>query len=302
MSSGSGESVFTDSQYVEECYDSPVIEDGESPRISLHLRAIGYENETEVFDAISSWQEEKDKKKISGLECTRCKLTPIEGTKHWDIELEYSDNDKGENSVQLANFQFSTTGETVRERQGFETMQSVSCNSNWSVVDFRGGIGWSSDGGFEGCDVFRPKLTWTQDRYFSFNDLPWPKVRAIGQRIGTVNSTAFNGCQRGEVLFTNVSGGLESTSANGVTSYYWKLTYAFAFSPNMSDLVIGSSLPFAKNGWDYLWVLYARVVDDTTGTTVETPVQANVEMVYPYTDLNDLDLSAWGNFVTDTAS
>jgi len=61
----------------------------------------------------------------------------------------------------------------------------------------------------------------------------------------------------------------------------WEITFAFAASPNVTDLTIGNISGISKKGWDYLWCRYADFEDTDAKMLVKRPIAVVVNRVYP---------------------
>ena len=101
---------------------------------------------------------------------------------------------------------------------------------------------------------------------------------------GKTNSAAFKGCAIGECLFLGASGSKRGTGD-------WEITFKFAASPNKTNIVIGGNITVAsKKGWEYLWIRYHDVVDDTVNMIVKRPCGAYVEKVYDEGNFSSLGI------------
>jgi hypothetical protein len=98
-----------------------------------------------------------------------------------------------------------------------------------------------------------------------------------------VNDTEFRGRAAGEVLFLGATGAKRGRGD-------WEITFRFAASPNATGIAIGDITGIAKNGWDYLWVLYEEQEDSTAKALVKYPKAVYVEEVYPEGDFDALEI------------
>jgi len=151
--------------------------------------------------------------------------------------------------------------------------------------DFQGAIGVTKDS-VEGVDVTVPNFEWSETHYLEPADVTEAYVNTLIRLTGCVNSQPFGPFTTpydpGQVLFLGATGQQRS-------DLLWPLTYRFAGSPNATNIEISPTITVGqKNGWDYLWILYADTADTTAYALVKRPVAAYVEQVYPYDDLNDL--------------
>jgi len=92
------------------------------------------------------------------------------------------------------------------------------------------------------------------DQYWPGNLVTTAYVLTIADLTGKLNNAIFDGFAADTILFLGASG-----SERGKDE--WKITYQFAFSPNVTGLAAGGITGIAKKGWEYLWFLYRDDVD-----------------------------------------
>jgi len=90
---------------------------------------------------------------------------------------------------------------------------------------------------------------------------------------GTVNATAFQGFDAGEVKFL----GADFDGKDGEDFIY---TLHYAFSKNVTGLTVGTIGGIAKGGWEILDVRYADAVDTTTKSILKKPLYVYTHKVY----------------------
>jgi hypothetical protein len=178
---------------------------------------------------------------------------------------------------------FDTTGGTAKIFRSFQTMQSgappgKSAPNNYSL------IGVTVDS-IEGVDVVIPAYASKITKRVSPTVVTDAYKRSLFLATGTVNNTTFKEYEPGECLFLGAAG-------NQVNSDFWQLTFAFAGSPNLTNIQIptpwGTMTVAEKKGWDYLWVRYVDRHDVAAKAIVKAPCAWYVERVYRFTNHNAL--------------
>ena len=145
-----------------------------------------------------------------------------------------------------------------------------------------GNINWDGES-VNGLDIDVPIYEFSETHQLTDTQVTPAYKAAIYTVTARVNLYTYKGFAPGELLFKGCSG---SKSGNEL----WSLTFRFAASPNMSGIYVGDIGPITKAGWDYLWVSYARGVDDTAHRMVPRPVAVYVERVYPRADFSVLGI------------
>lgn len=174
-----------------------------------------------------------------------------------------------------SSFSFETRGGTQHITQSLQTVASYASSDLPGVPDFGGAIGVTADG-VEGVDITVPVYTFTETHFFSPSSVSTGYRSNLFALTGTVNESGFKGLAAGECLFLGAAGSRRGTSADDL----WEITFAFAGSPNVTGLSVGSITGIAKRGWEYLWVRYQEVEDASARLLVRKPVAAYVERVY----------------------
>jgi hypothetical protein len=164
---------------------------------------------------------------------------------------------------------WDTTGGNVRMTTSRGTQRYA--RSGFTAPDFQNTIG-VRDGEPEGVDVVVPvmKLVFTYRWPKSAINLAYAKT--LAGLVGTTNNGTFYTYAAGELLFLGTTGELDLTSPTEVQ-------YHFAASQN-ATLSIGGIASVAKQGHQYLWVLFDDHVDEDANRVVKRPLAAYVEQVY----------------------
>lgn len=157
--------------------------------------------------------------------------------------------------------------------------------------DYKGAIGVvTGDGGdrIEGVDIQAPKATFTLGRTLPPSTFTASYERTIARMVGKVNSDIYRGYSAGELLLVSVSANQPDAGEDV------RVTAGYAVSENTSaDIDLGNNVTITggKEGWDYLWVNYAEILDAVTGIVVKRPVAAYVSRVYERTAFSALGFS-----------
>lgn len=183
-------------------------------------------------------------------------------------------------------FSFSTGGGTQHITHSRRTVSSYSATKD-EPPDYKGAIG-VTDTSVDGVDIQSPAGKYRTTFYLASisNDY----VAQLHQLTYNVNSDAvamnIDGVtlkfKSGELLFE----GAEGSKRNGFGD--WELTLNWAASPNATNLTVGPINGIIKNGWDYLWVKYQPIADDTSNALLQTPAFVYIEQVYAYSPLGGL--------------
>ncbi len=172
-----------------------------------------------------------------------------------------------------SSFAFETRGGTQHITQSLATVASyASPDLPGAAPDFGGGIGVTEDS-VEGVDITVPVYTFSETHYLSPSTVTSAYKSALFALTGRVNNAAFKGLAAGECLFLGAAGTQRGDDP-------WEISFAFAGSPNVSGLSVGSITGIEKKGWEYIWASYRQAEDTTAKMLVRKPVAAYVERVY----------------------
>lgn len=168
-----------------------------------------------------------------------------------------------------------------------ETVSSFLVAGGGAAPDYMGSIGVDGQT-VQGVDIHIPAVVWEETHYVPAELVTLQYLKDLGELYGLTNAeAAFNGAfEDGELLF--LGGRVNSRGTD-----FYEVVYRFGFSPNRDDLEIpGVAQPFAKKGWEYVWVRFTDVVDPAGGAPalVRRPHAVYVERVYDpgdYTVLGD---------------
>ena len=157
-------------------------------------------------------------------------------------------------------------------------------------INFKGAIGVElNDDGTKarvrGVEVFTPSLDYSYAQQFENADVTQAFIDGVNSVCGTVNSANFYGREAGSVLFRGARGGKKGSEK-------WEISYDFSYSPNLSAFSVGSITVSAKDGWDYLDVLYVKSGRTAKGIPILQPGMATVHKVYPDGDFTLLGIGS----------
>lgn len=201
----------------------------------------------------------------------------------WDGEVNYGVDarpDTGDST-----FSFDTGGGTQHITQSLETVGAYGTHKDGTVAlvtDYGGAIGVSGRN-VEGCDIVVPVYNWTETHYLNDVYVTQAYRRALFWITGRINNASFRGFEPGEVLFMGASGTKRQEED-------WEITFRFAASPNLIDLIVSNIAGIAKRGWEYMWVRYDD--DEVGGGLVMRPLAVYVERTYNYRDFSGMGIGS----------
>ncbi len=168
-------------------------------------------------------------------------------------------------------FSWSTSGGTEHVTQSLSTLSKT---GRGAIVPFdnKKAIGLTKDS-VEGVDKVSPKFEFQYTSRRLNTTIAY--MKQLADATGSYNLETWMGFEPRTLLFLGAEGAYEG---NG-TAHAHKITYKFAYSPNLTDVAIcdGLSVP-EKPGWHYLWATYE---DSVNGNFVyQIPSAAYVEQIY----------------------
>lgn len=191
-------------------------------------------------------------------------------------------------------YSFKTTGGTEKITQSLSTVAS-GARSGKTPPDFKGAIGVNKDK-VEGVDRVMGKFEFSMVKQIPRLSLAY--CRVVTDLTGRVNLCRWYGFDPGELLFLGATGQTKGPSgAGGTDQGGWTVTYDFAASPNLTDILLvpagdteGAMVVPEKRGHDYLWVYYAP--EESENKLARTPYAWYVEQIYYYADFGWLGIGA----------
>lgn len=199
-----------------------------------------------------------------------------EGTVTWIKKEESGD----------CSFTFDISGEQSHITHSLSTVVKYPLAA---APDCKQAIGVTPDG-VQGTDVLIPRITRNVKKTFDLADIDPSYIDGLEGLVGKTNDASFSVMgstyAAGEALFSGASGGLAADSDK------FEISFVFAISKNETGLVIGDITGIAKDGWDYLWVMYETEEDAVTKRLVEIPAYVYVERVFERADFSPLAVCA----------
>ena len=252
---------------VEEKFDSRIIVAGDNPSAELRYVVFGTDDEQSALSSISSAAPAT----YDLMPRRTIQVEPL-ANDLWDGVVRYSTEEQTEPpQTGESAFAFDTGGGSQHITQSRSTINTYA-PSGETAPDFQGAIGVTGNG-VEGVDVTVPVYQFSETHYLDDAVVTPAYKGTLFSLTGTVNNAGFKGLASGECLFLGASG-----SKRGLGD--WEITFRFAGSPNVTGLVVGPISGISKKGWEYLWVRYAEVEDETAQVLVKRPVAAYVERTY----------------------
>jgi hypothetical protein len=259
---------------VEESWDSRQLTEGADATADLTYIIRGTDDDLDALDALSTAAPAT----YNGLVRQTRSIERI-SEDIWRGTVHYGRKEPAETGS--VTWEFDTTGGTQKITHSKQTVASYAPPGK-TAPDFQGAIGVTKDS-VEGVDITVPVFSFSLQATLA-DSVVTPAYRlTLFTLTGKVNSAAFWGFARGEVLFLGASGTKRNKEA-------WEITYKFAASPNVTGLSIGPITGISKEGWHYLWVRYAEDEDATAKRVVQRPLAVYVERVYDYGDFSLLGL------------
>ncbi len=251
-----------------EQHGSCALTDGESPQVERKYVIEGTSDpataRTEFLDILPN--------EYMGLFLNEIEIEPV-GTDWWYGTATYSLDEMGDSSGDSWSYEFDTTGGSTKITQSLTTVSGYAPTGK-TAPNFQGAIGYDGQT-VNGCEITIPTFKWTETHYKPVIFIDKNYRLTLANMTGTVNQNAFRDFQAGEVLFLGAVGQRRGNKD-------WELQYHFAASPNLSNLSVGQISGIAKEGWQYLWVMYEEIED--AYKLISVPRAAYVEQVYRYTD------------------
>ncbi len=166
---------------------------------------------------------------------------------------------------------FDLSSQTVKTIVSPQTVQKYAIAGS-TAPDFQGGIGFDGKK-FEGADVFVEQFTFSVTKILANTSITNAYIQSLRDTAFRWNASTYRGQAPGECLFAGASG-----SPRDAKSY--SVTHKFLASRNRSGLAFGGVSGISKQGWDYLWALFADVEDTTAKFVTPRPLAVYIERLY----------------------
>jgi hypothetical protein len=236
----------------------------ESSAVELRYLVAGTESDADVTNQVIA----QSPASYNGLPRESVTFSRI-GEREWEATVRYATQPLSDNEP---SFTFETGGGTAHITQAIGT-SGVYVAPGRTAPDFKNAIGVSRDS-VDGVDIVVPTYKWTETFRFPGAFVTGTYKSQLFSLTGRTNNLSFRGFQAEEVLFEGARG-----SRRGIGD--WEITFAFAASPNVTGMTVGSITGINKKGWEYLWCRYADFEDEAAQMLVKRPVAVIVNRVYP---------------------
>lgn len=245
--------------YCEEELESPKIVRGESPSVVQTVVVFSDDPDDEFDEEVAyvsaaTWAKEHLPKDVLPYISERVTCKSIAGEVLAPRDYRYTITHNAWNPESVS---YSRTGggKTARIKFG-ETISCAGVNGT-TPINYSGGIGYSN-GAFEGVDMPVPGSQFSIGASYPYEFYTPEYERMLNSFRGCVNADTFGIYAAGEVMFLDAS--VAKSEKIGVVEvgkpyYFWRITFQFEASPNMTGLTnCGTLPPIAKYGQDCYWV------------------------------------------------
>ncbi len=213
-----------------------------------------------------------------GLTYQSHRITPFGGD-CWYLEATYGNAEFVNFDDRKITYEVGSTSQHIV--QSLSTITSGKAAGVAGLVpDFKGAINVVRNA-VNGVDIDFGTFIFTETVLFEDDKITTAYLRKVKSLANKVNNAAFRGWQAGEVKFNGATIGRQNSDT-------YELTFRFEVSENETGLVVNGSDPFAKEGWDYLWFVYAD--DESADNLVKKVKYFYVERVYKRGDFSELGI------------
>jgi len=235
------------------------------PSVELVYNAHGTEDDIKVTTAVA----QEAPAVYRGLKRSSIDVKPVD-YKVWEATVNYSLDEDERFQTDIS---WTTTGKTQKIFRSYNTESTIDFGGNpWQgAPDFGGLINCTSEG-VEGVEITLPVLNFTESHKYKPSEVDSNLIQSLSQATGSINSDGFRNFTAGEVLFKGISG----NTSNDI------VTINFEFAVAESWTWTHNNVPHVIEGWNYLWYFNIPQMDLHTGYTVQVPMAAYEERVYPY--------------------
>lgn len=190
-------------------------------------------------------------------------------------------------------YSFSTVGGTEHITHSLiDSTPTTFVPAGKTAPDFKGAINARIDGDkieVEGMSKEFAVYEWEETYVHSNSDIDAAYIATLYALSWKLNDASFtdavgNSFSAGEVLFRGATGRRRGGGS-------WELVYKFAARPNLTGKTVGAIVNIAKDGWQYLWVLYERKYDSGSKRSVKQPIAVYVHDVHEAADFSGLKLT-----------
>ena len=262
-----------------------------SSSATVYYLVSGTVDDIEAISAAYSMAAEN----VSGIPKSGVSISERLSEDLWKIEVEYSYSNSGSSSKEddkedEATLSFDCGGGSKKVITAIGEQRAYGKKS----VDPGSYIGWNGKTGPEseiaGVEIPTAQLRETYTKTMSMRSLSTKFKRNVASLVGKVNSSAFKGWEKGEVMFLGCSFS-GADDADNVS-----VTFNFSIQPNeevaLSSITGDSSDSgtVAKKGFEYVWSIAETKKDDTSNKPKISTKGVWVAQVAEYADFSKLGL------------
>lgn len=271
--------------HVDEDLYSPKITYGQNPTvdITLHVYADGNILITSVmaYTFAMQWLVTHIVPVVTNFQrLTGVKVDPVSGGNGSDFEVSLSFS---KYKTKTIDFTMDTNGETAKRYYGIVNDSGGKADGSNTPPNFYGGINFQN-GEFQGMDIPVPGASFSITACFMWGFLTNEFVQILTLYRGCVNESAFLFWGAKEVMFLGASVKLEEEiTLKGKRQFFWRITFNFKCSPNVTDLTNNGTLAaIDKAGWEAYWVYCAARSDPEAQRVIQQPIaHYSVEVATP---------------------
>ena len=240
------------------------------PSVELIYNAHGTEDDIKVTTAIA----QKAPAVYRGLKRSSIDVKPVDYNV-WEATVTYSLDEDERFQTDIS---WSTTGKTQKIFRSYKTESILDFDRNpWQDAPVFDRLINCTPEGVEGVEITLPVLNFTESHKYKPSQVTSDLIQKLSQNTGSINNANFRNFTPGEVLFKGISG---NTSNDLVT-----ISFEFAVAESWTWVHNGEA--HIIQGWNYLWYFNIPQMDLRTGYTVQVPMAAYEEQVYPYSTFKD---------------
>jgi len=244
------------------------------PSVELIYNARGTENDIAITTAVAK----KAPSVYRGLKRSTIEVKPVD-FEVWEATVTYS---LEEEERFITDISWSTTGKTQKIFRSYKTESIFDFDRNpWQEPPVFDRLINCTPDSVEGVEITLPVLNFTESHKYTPSQVDADLIQKLMSATGTINDRNFRNFTKGEVLFKGISG---NTSTDIIT-----INFEFSVAESWNWTHEGETRTI--EGWNYLWYFNIPQMDLRTGYTVQVPMAAYEERVYPY--------SNFGVFVPD---
>jgi hypothetical protein len=222
---------------------------------------------------------------IDGLLCRTIEMNP-DGPNAWQAVARYGEpklRTREKEKLQAVGdyrVSFSVKPQTIKQFVAKSTQRFPG-----TAKDYNNAINVNSDGQVEGVDTIIPGLSITITQRMQGSTLTPAYALAVANLVGKYNNATFMGVfPAGSIQFIGGDAALSFAINNPfsggppLTPQDRELSFEFLYSPNLTNLTIGSITGVNKLGHQYMWIDWESAI--VSGRAVRRPLAVYVQDLY----------------------